>query len=72
VNPTLTLRQLNRATLARQLLLERQVIDPVDAVERVAGLQAQEPPSPYLALWARIAEFRAEDLDRALADHRIV
>ncbi len=69
---TLTARQLNRATLARQLLLERERLDVVEAVRRVVALQAQEPASPYIALWNRLVEFDGSDLDRALADHDIV
>ncbi|HEY0443273.1 MAG TPA: winged helix DNA-binding domain-containing protein [Candidatus Limnocylindrales bacterium] len=68
----LTAGQLNRATLARQLLLRRESIDAVEAVHRVVALQAQEPASPYLALWNRVAGFDARDLDAAFADHSIV
>lgn len=68
----LTARQLNRATLARQLLLRREPLGVVDAVHRVVALQAQEPPSPYLALWNRVEPFDPADLDRAFADHAIV
>ncbi|MBA3250483.1 MAG: winged helix DNA-binding domain-containing protein, partial [Geodermatophilaceae bacterium] len=60
-----TARQLNRATLARQLLLGREPLDPATAVSRLCALQAQAPASPYLALWSRIAGFDAADLDRA-------
>lgn len=68
----LTNRQLNRATLDRQHLLER-VDDPVpDVVRRIVALQAQEPPSPYVALWNRIAGFRPADLDEAFRGHQIV
>ena len=42
------------------------------AIESVAGLQAQEPASPYLALWTRLAGFAADDLDRAFADRSVV
>ena len=63
---TLTRRQLNRATLARQLLLERHGQPPVDALERLCGLQAQEPSPPFTGLWSRVAGFRREDLHAAL------
>ena len=62
----LTLKELNRATLARQLLLERKRLGVLPAIERVAGLQAQWPPSPYIGLWARIAGFKRETLERAV------
>ncbi len=68
----LTARQVNRATLARQLLLRREPIDVVEAVRRVVALQAQEPASPYLALWNRVADFDPGSLDVAFADHAIV
>jgi winged helix DNA-binding protein len=64
--------QLNRATLARQLLLDRATIRPTDAVERVGGLQGQEPASPYIALWSRLEAFGAGTLDRAFMEHRLV
>ncbi len=68
----LTPRELNRATLARQLLLHREPLAVVDAVRRVVALQAQEPASPYLALWNRVAGFDPADLDAAFAEHAIV
>jgi hypothetical protein len=68
----LTARQLNRATLGRQLLLRREPLDVEDAVRRVVALQAQEPASPYIALWNRIAGFDPADLDAAFADRRVV
>src|SRR6184192_891220 len=69
---TLTLRELNRATLARQLLLHRAKLNVVTGVERLAALQAQWSPSPYFALWSRLAEFRRERLWSALERHTIV
>src|SRR5262245_65973546 len=68
----LTARELNRATLARQLLLQRERLGVVDAVSRVVALQAQEPASPYIALWNRVEGFDPADLDRAFADQSIV
>jgi hypothetical protein len=68
----LTLRELNRATLARQLLLERAKLNVVDAVERLAALQAQWSPSPYFALWSRLAGFERERLWSALERRAVV
>ncbi len=69
---TLTERQLILAALDRQLLLERQRIDVVEAVRRICAVQAQAPASPYLALWNRVEGFVPEDLHAAFADRRIV
>lgn len=69
---TLSQRRLNRATLARQLLLERAEVGVVDAVGCIAGLQAQEPASPYIGLWARLAGFDPAELDAAIAARDVV
>ncbi|NEE31439.1 winged helix DNA-binding domain-containing protein, partial [Streptomyces sp. SID7982] len=50
-------RALNRATLARQLLLERADRPVVDAVAHLCGLQAQEPQEPFIGLWSRLTAF---------------
>jgi hypothetical protein len=71
-SPPLTARRLNRATLARQLLLRRERLDAVAAVRRVLVLQAQEPASPYIALWNRVEAFDPAELDAAFADQRVV
>jgi hypothetical protein len=68
----LSLRALNRATLARQMLLERRKLSATQAVERLAGLQAQAPNPPYIGLWSRIEGFRREQLTEALRKRRIV
>jgi len=68
----LTLRQLNRATLGRQLLLRREPHGVVDTVRRLLALQAQEPPSPYLALWNRLDPFEPAKLDQAFAEHAVI
>jgi len=64
--PVLTLRELNRATLARQMLLERASLPVVTAIERLAALQAQWAPSPYLALWSRLENFERDSLWSAI------
>jgi hypothetical protein len=62
VETPLPLRGLNRATLARQMLLARERIRPLAAIERLAGLQAQLPRPPHVGLWSRLDGFRREDL----------
>src|SRR5262249_57476241 len=64
--PTLSLRALNRATLARQMLLARAKATPAQAIERLAGLQAQLARPPYLGLWSRVAGFTRDKLTRAI------
>jgi hypothetical protein len=68
----LSTRELNRALLARQLLLERSPLALPAALEQVAGLQAQYAPSPYVGLWSRLRDFRRERLTAALEDRRAV
>ena len=68
----LTQRELNRATLARQLLLRRQKLPVVRALERVAGLQTQLASTGYVGLWTRLDGFRPHALDRALRSRRAV
>jgi hypothetical protein len=68
----LSARGLNRATLARQLLLRRERLAVEDAVHRVVALQAQSPASPYLALWNRVGGFDTGDLDAAYAEYTVV
>jgi len=72
VPDSLTLRQLNRATLARQLLLARERLAPVDAVERLGGLQAQEPKPAFAALWTRLEGFERAQLHEALTQRSVV
>ena len=68
----LTLRELNRATLARQLLLERKRLSPAAVIERLVGMQAQWPPAPYVGIWTRTTSFRREALERELARGTVV
>ena len=66
------MRELNRALLARQLLLDRRKVGVQQAVEKLCAIQAQWPPSPYLALWTRLEGFRKEQLTRALEQHEVI
>jgi hypothetical protein len=68
----LTLRELNRATLARQLLLERKRLSPKAVIERLVGMQAQWPPAPYVGIWTRTTSFRREALERELVRAAVV
>jgi hypothetical protein len=63
----LTQRELNRALLARQLLLVRASLPVGSALERVAGLQAQDLAPPFIGLWTRVTGFERDHLKRALA-----
>ena len=64
--------QLNRATLDRQLLLRRAARPARDAIEHLAGLQAQAPLAPYVGLWTRLAGFGHEDLKELLTERSVV
>ena len=68
----LSTRALNRALLARQLLLERSTGMIVEAMEQVGGLQTQYAPSGYVGLWTRLAGFERDALTRALEDRSVV
>jgi hypothetical protein len=68
----LTERDLNRALLARQLLLERERVTVPKALELMGCLQAQYAPSMYVGLWSRVEGFRRDDLTRALGQRTVV
>ena len=69
---TVTLRELNRALLERQFLVQRQGITAPEMIERLAGLQAQSPAGPYVGLWTRLDDFGRDVLASATADRSVV
>ncbi|GAA0922780.1 winged helix DNA-binding domain-containing protein [Pseudonocardia zijingensis] len=72
VTPVLGARALNRATLARQLLLDRADVPVQDAVAHLCGLQAQEPQEPFVGLWSRLQGFDPDELSTLLVDRQVV
>jgi hypothetical protein len=68
----LSARALGRATLARQLLLERAELTVTDALEHLVGLQAQAPHAPYVGLWTRLDGFQPHHLSELITDRSAV
>jgi hypothetical protein len=69
---TVSLRALNRATLARQLLLQRSSMGALDAIEHLIGMQAQAPFAPYYGLWSRLDGFTGDELSGLLTARKAV
>ncbi|MFC3802995.1 winged helix DNA-binding domain-containing protein [Cohnella sp. GCM10012308] len=69
---TLDQGALNRALLARQMLLRRERMSALEAIERLCGLQAQAPMAPYYALWARLEQFDPAELGGLLLGREAV
>jgi hypothetical protein len=68
----LSQRELNRATLARQLLLQRSAMSTLDAIEHLVGMQAQAPFAPYYGLWSRLDGFTGDGLSDLLTSRKAV
>ncbi|MDQ3148760.1 MAG: winged helix DNA-binding domain-containing protein, partial [Chloroflexota bacterium] len=70
--PVLTTRALNRALLARQLLLERSPLGLTQVMEQMGGIQTQYAPAGYIGLWSRMRDFDRPMLTRALEERRAI
>ncbi|WP_406231584.1 winged helix DNA-binding domain-containing protein [Nocardia sp. NBC_01009] len=68
----LSLRELNRTLLMRQLLVQRVSMTPLELVQHLVAVQGQEPNWPYVGLWARLAEFRHDELEQLLRERKLV
>src|ERR1041385_6965551 len=68
----LTLREINRATLARQLVLERTSMTAAAAIEQLVGMQAQLSSAPFVGLWTRLNHFQRSDLATAIEKREVV
>src|SRR5690606_36766926 len=69
---TLTVRELNRTTMARQMLLERESMSVPDALQRLAGMRAQQAIGPYVGLWTRLQDFERDDLAKRIEARKAV
>ncbi|MFN8371823.1 MAG: winged helix DNA-binding domain-containing protein [Anaerolineae bacterium] len=68
----LTLRELNRTTLARQMLLQRAEMSAAAAIERLVGMQSQALPAPFIGLWTRLKDFQRAELSTLIEQHAVV
>jgi hypothetical protein len=68
----LTLREINRMTLARQMLLKRETVSVTAVLERLVGMQAQLPQAPYIGLWTRLPDFQRRDLADLIVNHTVI
>ena len=72
MDQVLTRRALNRATLARQFLLERAMLTPLATVEHHVGMQAQVQHNPATGLWELLDPFQPQSLSALLERREVV
>jgi hypothetical protein len=72
VTEVLSRHELNRATLARQHLLDRVPARAIDEIEHLGGMQSQAPLAPYIGLWTRLRDFAMPELSALTEDRRVV
>jgi hypothetical protein len=65
-------RALNRALLARQLLLERKPVGVLEVAEHLVGMQAQNPRDPYFGIWSRVSDFDPKALSSLVEARQVV
>ena len=70
--PLIDRRSLNRASLARQHLLDRTDLSATDVVDQLVGIQAQNPWSPHVALWSRVKAYASGEVDAMFEERRVV
>ena len=68
----LSRRALNRALLARQMLLERAPLPPEEAIHRLVGMQSQIPGNPYTGLWSRLDAFQPEAVSDLILSRKLI
>ncbi|PXX64102.1 winged helix DNA-binding protein [Nocardia tenerifensis] len=68
----LSLRELNRTLLVRQMLAQRVAMTPLDLVRHLVAVQGQEPNWPYVGLWTRLTDFAHDDLAALLRERKLV
>ncbi len=54
------------------MLLSREKVSVTDAIDRLAGMQAQEAKPPFLGLWSRLQGFEREHLILALRKRTVI
>ncbi|WLP92775.1 winged helix DNA-binding domain-containing protein [Gordonia sp. NB41Y] len=68
----LTAGQWNRTLLHRQHLLARADEDAIEVIDRLVGMQSQDPRAAFFGLFSRIEDFDPGELDTLITDREVV